>query len=240
VLAEVNDRSSKIITVEDPVEYRMRGVTQIQTQSEIGYTFARALRAILRQDPDIIMIGEIRDLETAEIAVQSALTGHTVLSTLHTNDAIAAFTRLIDMGVEPFLVASSVRAVQAQRLVRRLCSQCSIPAEPPASLVETLGALRQRFPERFTGNPNWRAPLGCPHCRHTGFKGRLGIYEMVDVTPELQSALMQRLPDHELSSLARRQGWRNLREDGLIKAWQGLTSIEEVMRVTGAAEAAET
>jgi len=240
VLAEVNDRSSKIITVEDPVEYRMRGVTQIQTQSEIGYTFARALRAILRQDPDIIMIGEIRDLETAEIAVQSALTGHTVLSTLHTNDAIAAFTRLIDMGVEPFLVASSVRAVQAQRLVRRLCSHCAVPAPPPPALVETLEALRQRLPERFSGAPNWRTPVGCPQCRHTGFKGRLGIYEMVDVTPELQSALMRRLPDHELTALARRQGWRNLREDGLIKAWQGLTSIEEVMRVTGAAEATET
>ncbi len=239
VLAEVNDRSSKIITVEDPVEYRMRGVTQIQTQSEIGYTFARALRAILRQDPDIIMIGEIRDLETAEIAVQSALTGHTVLSTLHTNDAIAAFTRLIDMGVEPFLVASSVRAVQAQRLVRRLCGHCALPAEPPLALADMLAALRQRLPERFAGAANWRTPVGCLQCRQTGFKGRLGIYELVDVTPELQSALMRRLPDHELTALARGQGWRNLREDGLIKAWQGLTSIEEVMRVTGAAEAAE-
>ncbi len=232
-LAEVNDGASKIITVEDPVEYRMRGVTQIQTQADIGYTFGRALRAILRQDPDIIMIGEIRDLETAEIAVQSALTGHTVFSTLHTNDAIAAFIRLIDMGVEPFLVASSVRAVQAQRLVRRLCEQCAVNATAPAAMANFLEALRERQPSHFEQPARWREPVGCPHCRHTGYKGRLGIYELVDVTPELQSAVMQRLPGHELTALARSQGWRSLREDGLIKARKGHTSVEEVLRVTG-------
>lgn len=233
-LAEVNDRASKIITVEDPVEYRMRGVTQIQTQAEIGYTFGRALRAILRQDPDIIMIGEIRDLETAEIAVQSALTGHTVFSTLHTNDALSAFTRLIDMGVEPFLVASSVRAVQAQRLVRRLCPACAVPAPVPVGLDESLQTLRAKAPALFEQPARWRTSMGCPQCQHTGFKGRLGIYEMVDVGPELQSAVMQRLPAHEVVAIARAQGYRNLREDGLVKAWQGWTSVDEVLRVTGA------
>jgi general secretion pathway protein E len=236
-LAEVNDRASKIITVEDPVEYRMRGVTQIQTQAEIGYTFGRALRAILRQDPDIIMIGEIRDLETAEIAVQSALTGHTVFSTLHTNDALSAFTRLVDMGVEPFLVASSVRAVQAQRLVRRLCPACAQPTEAPAGLDELLRSLRTSAPALFEKPPHWRKAVGCSKCQHTGFKGRLGIYEMVDVSPAIQSAIMQQLPSHEITALARTQGYRNLREDGLVKAWHGLTSVEEVLRVTGAADA---
>lgn len=232
-LAEVNDRQSKIITVEDPVEYRMRGVTQIQTQAEIGYTFGRALRAILRQDPDIIMIGEIRDLETAEIAVQSALTGHMVFSTLHTNDCIAAFTRLIDMGVEPFLVASSVRAVEAQRLVRRLCTECSQPALLPAALEAVMDDLRTRFPKLLSGESNFKAAGGCPACQHSGYRGRLGVYELVEVTAELQSAIMQRLPAHELTALARTQGYRNLREDAMIKAWRGQTSMDEVLRVTG-------
>lgn len=237
-LSEVNDRSAKIITVEDPVEYQMRGVTQIQTQSDIGYTFGRALRAILRQDPDIIMIGEIRDLETAEIAVQSALTGHTVFSTLHTNDAISAFTRLIDMGVEPFLVASSVRAVQAQRLVRRLCEHCAREATEPAAVAHLIKELRERLPTPFQQPARWREPVGCQHCKHTGYKGRLGIYELIDVTPEIQAAVMQRLPGHELVALARAQGWRSLREDGFIKAWQGQTSVEEVLRVTGVSDTA--
>lgn len=232
-LAEVNDRQSKIITVEDPVEYRMRGVTQIQTQADIGYTFARALRAILRQDPDTIMIGEIRDLETAEIAVQSALTGHMVFSTLHTNDAIAAFTRLIDMGVEPFLVASSVRAVEAQRLVRRLCMECAQPTPMPPAIGPAVDGLRGRFPSLFAGAGQWRRAAGCPACQQTGYRGRLGIYELVDVSPELQSAIMQRLPAQELTALARAQGYRSLREDGMVKAWAGLTSLDEVLRVTG-------
>ena len=235
-LAAINDRATKIITVENPVEYRMRGVTQIQTQAEIGYTFARALRAILRQDPDTIMIGEIRDLETAEIAVQSALTGHTVFSTLHTNDALSAFTRLIDMGVEPFLVASSVRAVQAQRLVRRLCPHCARPGSTPGALVGLIDELRQRMPERFAGVAQWREAAGCAQCQHTGYKGRLGIYEMFDVGLKVQAAIMERAPSQVLAALARSQGHRTLREDGLIKAWQGHTSLDEVLRVTGAGE----
>ena len=234
-----NDRSKKIITVEDPVEYKLPGITQIQTHSEIGYNFARALRAILRQDPDVIMIGEIRDLETAEIAVQSALTGHLVLSTLHTNDALSAFTRLLDMGLEPFLVASSVRAVQAQRLVRRLCEHCAIPAAPPAAIAEITQLLKRRYPGLLTQAENWRVPHGCPHCRGSGYRGRVGIYELVEVTPAIQNAVMERVTASEMVEIARKDGYRSLREDGLIKACRGLTSVDEVLRVTGTDERME-
>jgi len=239
-LEKANDRSRKIITVEDPVEYKMSGITQIQTQSDIGYTFARALRAILRQDPDIIMIGEIRDLETAEIAVQSALTGHMVLSTLHTNDSLSAFTRLLDMGVEPFLVASAVRAVQAQRLVRKLCDKCAVPATPLPIFNEAVDRIRVNLPQLFTGTPQWKVATGCPACRGSGYKGRLGIYEFLEVTPKIQEAIMRRAPLSEMLQVAQQQGYRNLREDGLIKAWRGLTSIDEVLRVTGLSEGGES
>ncbi len=238
-LDAANDRSKKIITVEDPVEYKLPGITQIQTHSEIGYDFARALRAILRQDPDVIMIGEIRDLETAEIAVQSALTGHLVLSTLHTNDALSAFTRLLDMGVEPFLVASSVRAVQAQRLVRRLCAHCARPAEPPPVIVELARQLQSRYPERLAGAAGWRMAQGCPRCRGSGYRGRIGIYELVEVTATIQNAVMQRATAGELVDIARREGYRSLREDGLVKAWRGMTSVDEVLRATGSGDGDE-
>ena len=230
-LEEMNQRDRKMITVEDPVEYEVEGVTQIQANADIGYTFARALRAILRQDPDVIMIGEIRDLETAEIAVQSALTGHLVLSTLHTNDAVSAFTRLVDMGVEPFLVATSVRAVQAQRLVRRLCPNCSRPA------AEVLPAVRRLVePLAAPGAvADWRVAVGCPHCQGTGYRGRLGIYELVDVTPEMQELVIASATAEKMRALANAQGGRTLREDGLLKAMAGLTTIEEVVRVTGGA-----
>lgn len=238
-LDKANNRARKIITVEDPVEYKMNGITQIQTQSEIGYNFARALRAILRQDPDIIMIGEIRDLETAEIAVQSALTGHMVLSTLHTNDSLSAFTRLLDMGVEPFLVASAVRAVQAQRLVRKLCDKCAVPTEPPQSFIEAVERIKAQAPQLFTQQPRWRVAKGCPDCRGSGYRGRLGIYEFLEVTPQIQEAVMRQESLAEMLKIARQQGYRDLREDGLIKAWRGLTSTDEVLRVTGLSEAGE-
>ena len=238
-LEVANDKQHKIITVEDPVEYRMNGVTQIQVHSDIGYTFSRALRAILRHDPDIIMIGEIRDVETAEIAVQSALTGHMVFSTLHTNDSIAAFNRLLDMGVEAFLVASSVRAVEAQRLVRKLCAHCALPAAPASSVLEMAEDLRRRFPALFGETALWREAVGCPQCTGTGYQGRLGIYEFVEVSPELQTAIMRRATAGEMTAVARQQGFRSLREDGLVKAWRGLTSIDEILRVTGQGEAAE-
>ncbi|MBV8502057.1 MAG: Flp pilus assembly complex ATPase component TadA [Paucibacter sp.] len=233
-LGIVNDGQRKIITVEDPVEYRMRGITQIQTQAEIGYSFARALRAVLRQDPDIIMVGEIRDRETAEIAVQSALTGHMVFSTLHTNDAISTFTRLIDMGVEPFLVSSSVRAVEAQRLVRRLCPDCAKPVELPQGLKPQIQAIEARFPELCKEPARWLQASGCAQCQFTGYRGRLGIYELVEVDAAIQEAVTRRAPAHEMLALARQQGFRSLREDGLLKARRGLSSVDEILRVTGA------
>ncbi|WP_208002251.1 GspE/PulE family protein [Luteimonas yindakuii] len=229
VLEEMNQRDRKMITVEDPVEYQVGGVTQIQANAEIGYTFARALRAILRQDPDVIMIGEIRDLETAEIAVQSALTGHLVLSTLHTNDAVSAFTRLVDMGVEPFLVASSVRAVQAQRLVRRLCPACSAVDNPPLASVEQ--SIAPWVEDKSAAN--WRRAVGCSACQGTGYRGRLGIYELVDVTPAMQELVMQQATTERMREQADSEGARTLRVDGLLKARQGLTTVEEVARVTG-------
>jgi len=229
-LDEINDHTRKIITVEDPVEYQLPHITQVQAHSEIGYTFAQALRAILRQDPDIIMIGEIRDVETAEIAVQASLTGHMVLSTLHTNDAISAFTRLIDMGVEPFLVATSVRAVQAQRLVRRLCPHCAQPHDPPQDILEkTLQLLPNEIKHEI---PNWKKSVGCFECQYTGYKGRIGIYELVYITPELQTLILNRAHANEMRKIANQLGFRTLRQDGWIKAFQGITSLEEVMRVT--------
>lgn len=229
-LDAMNDRSQKIITVEDPVEYQLRGITQVQAHSDIGYTFAQALRSILRQDPDIVMIGEIRDVETAEIAVQASLTGHMVLSTLHTNDSVSAFTRLIDMGVEPFLVATSVRAVQAQRLVRRLCTACAAPSEVHPSIVSE---TRQLLPKEYQPiAPQWKQPVGCPACQGSGYQGRIGIYELVYISTDMQTLVLDRAPSHELRKLANKQGFRTLRQDGFIKAWLGLTSVEEVLRMT--------
>ena len=230
-LAAANDGLKKIITVEDPVEFQLPAITQIQAHPDIGLTFANALRSILRQDPDVIMIGEIRDLETAEIAVQAALTGHLVLSTLHTNDAISAFTRLIDMGVEPFLVATPVRAVQAQRLVRRLCTQCARPTGVPARIEQEAAPFADKVLPGVA--PRWMEAVGCPHCLNTGYRGRLGIYEMVPVTERMQHLIVSSASVNEMKALAREEGCRFLREDGLLKAWQGLTTVEEVLRVAG-------
>ena len=231
-LEEINDGVRKLISVEDPVVYQVPNITQVQVHADIGLTFAAALRSILRQDPDVIMIGEIRDLETAEIAVQSSLTGHLVLSTLHTNDAVSAFTRLIDMGVEPFLVASPVRGVQAQRLVRRLCAHCAEPCEPTlaaADLAATEAATARLFPGQAA---QWRVARGCGRCEGTGYSGRVGIYELVDLSSEMRDLIVQRASLEQMHRLAASQGQRNLREDGLIKAWLGMTSLDEVHRVT--------
>lgn len=230
-LDAINNRMQKIITVEDPVEYQLKGVTQIQVHSEIGYTFAHALRAILRQDPDIIMIGEIRDQETAEIAIQAALTGHMVLSTLHTNDTVSAFTRLIDMGIEPFLVATSVRAVQAQRLVRRVCPNCAqATTTVPAELQNR---TQQLLPPQFAHlAPQWQQAIGCPTCQGTGYQGRIGIYELIYLTAEMQSLVLNRAVATEMRQLATRQRFRTLREDGWLKAYQGITTLEEILRIT--------
>ena len=227
-LEEMDDGVRKIITVEDPVEYQMPSITQIQVHAEIGYTFARALRHILRHDPDVIMIGEIRDLETAQIAIRSALTGHVVLSTVHTNDAVSSFTRLVDMGVESYLVASPTRGVQAQRLVRRACPRCAVPAEPSVLAYDLLQAI----PAELLAN-DWVATEGCDYCQHTGYRGRLGIYELVPVSDELQNMIVSGANVSDLKRLAHReQGYRTLLQDGLVKASQGLTTAEEVMRLT--------
>ena len=234
-LEHIKDGKRKIITVEDPVEYNIPGVTQVQTKSDIGYTFARALRSILRQDPDVIMIGEIRDLETAQIAVQASLTGHMVFSTLHTNDSLSAFTRLIDMGLEPFLVASSVREVMAQRLVRRLCPHCRSPQAPPLAIREKCERLRDLFPEILPGEPQWYEAKGCVRCQNTGYRGRLGIYEVAVLTDDVAEMILHQRPLHEMQAAVRKAGFRDLMEDGLVKVWRGDTSVEEVIRVTGQA-----
>jgi len=227
----VDDRTRKILTVEDPVEHRLPGIMQVQVQADIGYTFARALRAFLRHDPDVIMVGEIRDRETAEIAIQSALTGHLVLATLHTNDALSSFTRLVDMGIEPYLVAAAVQAVMAQRLVRRLCERCSIPADAPPGVVAPPTADSNDTP------PRWRSAVGCSHCQGTGYRGRVGIYELVTVDAALRHAAAGTAPLAELEQLANAAGRRGLREDGLLKAARGLTTAAEVARVVGGASA---
>jgi general secretion pathway protein E len=234
-LEEINDGSTKIVTVEEPVEYSVKGISQVHAQPEIGYTFARALRAILRQDPDKIMIGEIRDLETAQIAVQAALTGHMVFSTLHTNDSLSAFTRLVDMGVEPFLVASAVRLVMAQRLARRLCLHCAEPDAPGGEVEQQIEELRRRAPLLFAGPPRWRRPTGCRECFGSGFRGRLGLYEMVGVNTDIHDAILRRASAQEMREMAHRQGVLTLREDGIAKGWRAETSLDEVFRVTGGA-----
>lgn len=234
-LEHIKDGKRKIITVEDPVEYNIPGVTQVQTKSDIGYTFGKALRSILRQDPDVIMIGEIRDLETAQIAVQASLTGHMVFSTLHTNDSISAFTRLVDMGLEPFLVASSVREVMAQRLVRRLCPHCRQPHEPNAAVRAKYAEMQKLFPALFADAPQWHQARGCPRCQNTGYRGRLGIYEVAVLNDELSDMVMQQRPPHEMLQAVRKLGFRDLLEDGLLKVWRGETSVEEVIRVAGQA-----
>lgn len=225
-LQEATDGTRKILTVEDPVEYQLPGITQVQAHAEIGYTFAKALRAFLRQDPDVIMVGEIRDLETAQIAIQSALTGHLVLSTLHTNDSLSAFTRLIDMGVEPFLVAAPIKAVQAQRLVRKVCKHCAKPGQVPESISAEFAKLGRDF------EPKWVESVGCALCNNTGYSGRMGVYEIVPISTELHDMIIANTPVTEMRKLARRQGHRSMYQDGLIKAAKGLTTVEEVMRAT--------
>lgn len=235
-LAAINDRSLKIVTVEDPVEYRMSGITQIQTHAEIGYTFARALRSILRHDPDVIMIGEIRDAETAEIAIQSALTGHLVLATIHTNDAPSAFTRLLEMGIEPFLLATSVRAVLAQRLVRKLDATQVESAPPSGWLQSEFNRLSAAFPSVFPQKLNVRAPKSGTS-EGMAYRGRVGIHEFLTVTPEVQEAIVARRSATELAAIAERSAssrrFRTLRDDGLLKVAMGVTSAEEVLRVAG-------
>jgi general secretion pathway protein E len=222
-LARLDRKTRNILTVEDPVEYELDGIGQTPVNPKIDMTFARALRAILRQDPDVVMIGEIRDLETAQIAVQASLTGHLVLATLHTNDAPGAVTRLADMGIEPYLLASTLSGVLAQRLVRKLCPACKSPCEPDA--VER-SAFREEAPERL-----YRA-VGCAACNFTGYKGRTGIYELLTVDEDLRRLVHDRMAEREIRDLAIARGMVRLREDGLRWVRDGTTSLDEVLRVT--------
>lgn len=224
-LLEINSPDVKIITTEDPVEYQLEGINQIQVHPKIGLTFAHSLRSILRHDPDIVLVGEIRDVETAENAIQASLTGHLVFSTLHTNDAAGAFTRMVDMGVEPFLVASTVEAIMAQRLVRRLCRHCRAPYEPDADDLPT------DFPLDELSGPLYRN-VGCRQCRNSGYAGRMGIYELLVATDEVRQLAHDRASTWEIKQMAVRNGMLTLRDDGWKKALAGSTSVEEILRVT--------
>jgi general secretion pathway protein E len=222
-LTRLNDRRRNIMTVEDPIEYELEGVGQIQVNSRIDLTFARGLRSILRQDPDVIMVGEIRDQETAEVAVRSSLTGHLILSTLHTNSAIGSVTRLIDIGVERYLLAPMLVGLIAQRLVRRLCPHCREPSEATAVDAEALGGALE------IGVRIWRA-RGCPDCRQEGYKGRLGLYEVVEVDERLQALIHDGASELELAQAARLSG-PSLLDDARAKLLAGLTTVDEVYRV---------
>ena len=222
-LSEVNKIDVRIMTAEDPIEYHMAGINQVQMQSEIGMTFARALRAFLRQDPDIIMVGEIRDRETAEIAINASLTGHMVFSTLHTNDAAGAFPRLIDMGVEPFLIASAVAGVMGQRLCRRLCPKCrrEVPLDMKYYNLDTSPPQNTVF-----------EPDGCDACTRTGYKGRRALFEVLEVDEDIEGAIVRRENATQIRNLSLSKGMKTLREDGWAKVFAGVTSVKEILRVT--------
>jgi type IV pilus assembly protein PilB len=214
-----------ISTVEDPVEYQMDGITQIQVHEKIGMTFAAALRSLLRQDPDVIMVGEIRDEETARIAIQASLTGHLVLSTLHTNDAPSSITRMINIGIESYLIAASTNAILAQRLVRKICPHCKGPYEPEAEHIGFIEMYGFNSENMFCGS-------GCEHCRHTGFSGRIGLYELLVIDDTYRDIIIKNPTVTELRRICRERGMVSLRDDGFRKVQAGLTTIDEVMRVT--------
>ncbi len=226
-LEKINSPDKKIITVEDPVEYQLRGVNQIQVKPSIGLTFANALRSIVRQDPDVILIGEIRDSETAEIAIHSALTGHLVFSTLHTNDAPSAITRLIDMGMEDYLLSSTIIGVLAQRLVRTACPHCRVPYSPNPAILREMKAGGYD-PSSF----KFFDVKGCPNCAYTGYWGRTGIFEYFKITDEVQRLILEKKGSHILKEVARKRGMRTLREDGWAKVRAEITTVSEVLRVT--------
>ncbi|WP_300672381.1 type II secretion system ATPase GspE [Desulfoluna sp.] len=227
IISAINSPDKNIITIEDPVEYQLKGIGQIQVNRKIDLTFALGLRSIVRQDPDVILVGEIRDRETAEIAVQSALTGHLVFSTLHTNDSASAVTRLVDIGIEPFLLSSAIKAVIAQRLVRKLCPQCKEPYHPDPDLLRRAGINA----ERSHGGNFYRA-VGCEACFQTGYKGRMAIFEIMEVDEHLKGVMVKTSDANLIKGEAVHQGMATLRDDGIDKALHGLTTIEEVLRVS--------
>jgi general secretion pathway protein E len=223
-LQQLNTTQSNIITLEDPIEYALRGVSQIQVAEKKGMTFASGLRSVLRQDPDVIMVGEIRDRETASMAIQSALTGHLVFSTLHTNDAATAVTRLLDLGVEPYLLASSMIGVLAQRLVRMNCAHCTQAITLPEAVF--------RDAEIDDVRGNWACGVGCSHCRGTGYRGRRGVFELLEVTEAVRGQITQRSTAAQIKTLARQHGMSSLRDQGMALARQGVTTLDEIFRVT--------
>jgi len=223
-LSRLDAKSLNIMTVEDPIEYDLDGISQTQINARIDMNFARALRTILRQDPDVVMIGEIRDLETAQIAVQASLTGHLVFATLHTNDAVSAVTRLVDMGVEPFLLASSLIGVGAQRLVRCLCPECRKPYRPDAAQLRSLDVA--------VAPGDYYAAQGCASCNMSGYRGRTGIYELVAVDDAFRRLIHDRAPEQTLREHVTGRGMRSMRQDGMRWVAQGVTSLEEIVRVT--------
>ena len=224
-LSKINSPDKKIITIEDPVEYQLHGVNQIHVKSSIGLTFANGLRSIVRQDPDVIMVGEIRDSETADVAIQAALTGHLVFSTVHTNDSAGAITRLQDMGIESFLISSSLLAALAQRLVRVLCKHCREPYEPDEKLLREMGDCGDKAGVIYRN-------VGCPECNHTGYKGRIGIFELLVVQDEIRKLILEKTSANIIKDAARRNGMLTLREDGWRKVRAGITSAAEIYRVT--------
>ena len=228
-LDRLNSPTKNIITVEDPVEYQLKGINQMQVNEKAGLTFATALRSILRQDPNIILIGEIRDAETARIAIESALTGHLVFSTIHTNDSSSIATRLIDMGIEPFLVASSLIGATAQRLIRKVCNYCKVPYNPSRDVLENLGFQIDESVTFYKGE-------GCDRCSNTGYKGRMAISEILPISPEIQKMILKRASSKEISAQAKREGMKTLLDDAMTKAAEGLTTLEEVVRVVSTLE----
>jgi type IV pilus assembly protein PilB len=227
VLSELNKETENIMTAEDPVEYNFMGINQVQMHDDIGLTFASSLRSFLRQDPDIIMVGEIRDFETAQIAIQAALTGHLVLSTVHTNDAPGTITRLIDMGIEPFLISSSVILILAQRLARKICMECREPIKVHPQLLIDLGVP----PDEAKSFPVYKGK-GCPICSNTGYKGRIGLYEVMPMREEVKELILARVSASEIKKEAFRLGMKTLRQSGIYKVKEGQTTIEEVLRTT--------
>ena len=230
-LAEIDNEAHNVITIEDPVEYKLAGYSQIEIKPKLGLNFANALRSVLRQDPDVIMVGEMRDAETAQIAIQSALTGHLVFSTVHTNSAPATITRLIDMGIEPFLVSSTIIGVLAQRLVRRICPECKISYEPHPEQLRELGINAQSF--RKMGKKFCRGE-GCVKCRNTGYRGRIGIHELLVMSEEIKKTILENSDDASIKKQCLKENMITLRRDGVNKILYGLTTVEEILSITSA------
>lgn len=239
-LRKINNPEIKVITIEDPIEYRIPGIEQTQIDPEAGYTFASGLRAIVRQDPDVILVGEIRDADTADIAMQASLTGHMVLSTLHTNDAVGAVPRLVNLGVKPATIGPALTLIIAQRLVRKLCDQCKKPVEPSAEIKEKINSFIKKLPSRVKKedykNPTIFAPKGCPACNNFGFRGRIGIFEFLKSGPDMEEAILKEVSEISLRRLAEKQEMVEMQADGILKVFKGITTFQEVEGVTGPIE----